>query len=282
LTWSVLTGSSGAYSIRNIPAGEYSVAAEATGFQRGHVEHVKTEVDKVSSLDIQLVIGAVTESVEVKAEAALLNTTSGTVGNLVTQKEIETLPLNGRSWISLNYLTPGAVKFRGTSSAFSNITASVSPGNFVVNGLRGGDNQYFLDGVSLENSHDKILGILPPIDALQEFRTQTGNMTAEFLSGAGAIVSGTVKSGTNNLHGSAWEYLRNDALDARNFFDARSDQAQPYLRLRQLRGIPPGPVRHHGGRLSQRGAACRRSLRLCRTDCRSALRSSFPRQPDPV
>ena len=239
LTWATYTSSSGAYSIPNIPAGMYTVTAEASGFQKSHAEHVSTEVDKISTLDIKLVLGAVTQSVQVEGAAPLLNTTSGTIGNLVTTKEIETLPLNGRSWISLNYLTPGAVKFRGTSSAFSNITASVAPGNFVVNGLRGGDNQYYLDAVSLENSHDKILGILPPVDALQEFRTQSGNMTAEFMGGASAVVSGTIKSGTNALHGTLWEYLRNDVLDARGFFDTQT----PPFRRNQFGGAVGGPIR---------------------------------------
>src|SRR5258708_33767768 len=173
LTWSAVTSASGAYFIQDLPVGRYSITAEAPGFQRSVVQNFVTEVDRVSSVNITLSVGEVTQSVDVKAEGELLTTTSGTIGNLVTSKEIETLPLNGRSWISLNYLTPSAVKFRGSSSANSNITASVAPGNFVVNGLRGGNNKYYIDGVDLENTEDQILGIIPPVDALQEFRTQT-------------------------------------------------------------------------------------------------------------
>ena len=217
--WSTTSGTAGVYFIRNLPVGLYTVTAEVPGFQRSIITQFQTEVEKMSSLDFTLTVGAVTQEITVEATPTLLTETSGTIGNLVTRKEIETLPLNGRSWISLNFLTPGAVKFQGQSSAFSDITGTVSPGNVVVNGLRGGNNKYFIDGVSLENSEDQILGILPPLEAIQEFRTQTGNMTAEFISGAGAAISATIKSGTNEIHGSVWEFLRNDALDARNFFD---------------------------------------------------------------
>src|SRR4030095_11843411 len=111
-------------------------------------------------------------------------------------------------------------------------------GNFVVNGLRGGNNKFFIDGVSLENTEDQILGILPPIESLQEFRTQSSNVTAEFISGAGAMVSATTKSGTNQIHGSAWEYIRNSALDARSFFDA----AVPPFRRNQFGLAVGGPI----------------------------------------
>jgi len=239
LTWNAVTSQSGAYFIRNLPVGRFTVSVEAAGFQRTVIANVETEVDRVTSVDAQLTVGEVTQSVEVHAETELLTTTSGTVGNLVTTHEMESLPLNGRSWISLNYLTPSAVKFRGTSSATSNITASVAPGNFVVNGLRGGNNKFYIDGVSLENTEDQILGIIPPVDALQEFRTETANMSAEFMAGAGAVVSATTKSGGNEVHGAVWEYLRNDKLDARNFFDRQVAK----LRRNQFGGIFGAPIR---------------------------------------
>jgi hypothetical protein len=238
LLWTTVASESGAYFVQNLPVGQYTLSAEAGGFQKAVVEHIQTEVDKVTSVDVTLTLGEVTQSVEVQAESGMLTTTSATVGNLVTRKEIETLPLNGRSWMTLNYLTPSAVKFRGSSAANSDITASVSPGNFVVNGLRGGNNKFFIDGVSLENTEDQILGILPPIESLQEFRTQSSNVTAEFISGAGAMVSATTKSGTNQLHGSVWEYLRNSALDARSFFDS----AVPPFRRNQFGVAAGGPI----------------------------------------
>src|SRR4030095_6283478 len=114
---STVSSAAGTYIVRNLTPGSYTVTAELPGFQKSVVEHVVTEVEKVSTVDIKLAIGAVTESVNVTAsEAVKLNTESGTVGQLVTTKEIENLPLNGRSWVSLNFLTPGAVRFHGTTA----------------------------------------------------------------------------------------------------------------------------------------------------------------------
>lgn len=239
LEWSTTTGDTGAYFIRNLPVGRYTVTAEADGFKKVIVGPFDTEVEKVSTVDVSLTVGEMTQTVEVAAEAGLLTTTSGTVGNLVTRKEIETLPLNGRSWINLNYLTPGSVKFRGTSMNFSNITESVAPGGFVVNGLRGGNNLFFIDGVNLQNVEDQIHSILPTLDALQEFRTQTGNPTAEYFGGAAAMVSATTKSGTNEIHGSVWEFLRNDVFDARNFFD----RTVPPFKRNQFGFTLGGPIK---------------------------------------
>ena len=148
----------------------------------------------MSSLDTKLTVGAVTQSLNVTATPALLTATSGTVGNLVTEKEIETLPLNGRSWINLNYLTPGATTYIGLSMNFSNITESVAPGNVVLNGLRGGNNLFYIDGVSTADVEDFIISVYPPLDALAEFRTQSGNASAEYFGGAGAMVSAATKS----------------------------------------------------------------------------------------
>src|SRR5439155_2877877 len=195
---------------RNLAPGSYTVTAEVIGFQKAVIEHVLTEVEKISSVDITLSVGQVEQTVSVEATPSLITTTSGTVGNLVTQKEIETLPLNGRSWVSLNFLTPGAVPFHGATSGAIAITASVAPSNFTVNGLRGGNNLYLIDGANLEVVATQVLGILPPLDALSEFRTQTGNYSAEYIGGAAAAVSAATKSGTNKIHGSVYEYIRNE------------------------------------------------------------------------
>jgi hypothetical protein len=236
---STTTGDAGTYFFRGLPVGAYTVTARAAGFETVSTKDVQTEVDRISSIDFSLRLGTASETVNVEANASPVNTVSGTVGNLVTGKEIQDLPLNGRNWVSLNLLTPGAATFHGTSMTFSNITESVSPGNFVVNGLRGGNNLYFIDGVNLQNVEDEILSILPPLESLQEFRTQTGNPAAEFSGGAGAMVTAVTKSGTNSLHGSLWEYLRNSDLDARNFFDPQL----PPLRRNQYGVAAGGPVR---------------------------------------
>jgi len=212
------TDKAGIYVFRSLIPGMYKVSAQATGFETLVQSDVLTEVDRVSAVDFKLKVGSTSQTVSVEANASPINTESATVGNLITGKEIADIPLNGRNWVSLNLLTPGAARFYGTSMTFSNITESVAPGNFVVNGLRGGNNSYFLDGVNQQDVEDFILSVIPPLDSLAEFRTESGNSSAEFTGGAGAMVTAVTKSGTNEFHGSAWEYIRNNALDARNYF----------------------------------------------------------------
>ncbi len=236
---STTTDGAGIYVFHNLIPGTYNVSAQAAGFETLVQSNVVTEVDRVSSINFKLTVGSTTQTVNVQANATPINTESATVGNLVTGKEIADVPLNGRNWVSLNLLTPGAARFYGTSMSFSNITESVAPGNFVVNGLRGGNNSYFLDGVNQQDVEDFILSVIPPLDSLAEFRTESGNSSTEFTGGAGAMVTAVTKSGTNEFHGSAWEYIRNSALDARNYFST----TVPELRRNQYGLAGGGPIR---------------------------------------
>ncbi len=237
--WSTSSTAAGVYIVRNVPPGSYTVIVHAPGFKEAILTRVVTEVDQIKSADIKLSVGGITQQVQVTATPNQLNTNSGTIGTVVGQKQIETLPLNGRSWISLNYLAPGVTPFIGESMNFSNITESVAPGNVVANGLRGSNNLYFLDGVSTADVEDFIISVLPPLDAIAEFRTQTGNASAAYFGGAGAMVSAAVKSGTNQLHGDVWEFLRNDALDSRDFFST----SVPPLKRNQFGFTLGGPIR---------------------------------------
>ena len=237
---STTSSTAGTYEIRNLIPGSYNVTAELSGFKTSVTSHVPTEVDKVSTVNIQLTIGTVSESVNVNAaEAVQLDTESSTVGQLITAREIENLPLNGRNWISLNYLTPGAVVFHGTTAGES-VTSSVYPQNVVFNGLRGGNNAYYIDGAYLPALETQVVLVIPPLDALGEFRVQSSNFSAEFVGGAGGVVSATTKTGTNAFHGSAWEYLRNDVLDASNYF--ASGIAKPSLKRNQFGAVLGGPI----------------------------------------
>jgi hypothetical protein len=229
----------GIYVFRSLIPGLYKLSAQATGFETLVQSDVLTEVDRVSDVDFKLQIGSTSQTVNVEANSSPINTESPIVGNLVTGKEIADIPLNGRNWVSLNLLTPGAARFYGTSMSFSNITESVAPGNFVVNGLRGSNNSYFLDGINQQDVEDFILSVIPPLDSLAEFRTESGNSGAEFTGGAGAMVTAVTKSGTNEIHGSAWEYIRNNALDARNYFATST----PELRRNQYGVTVGGPIR---------------------------------------
>ena len=116
--------------------------------------------------------------------------------------------------------------------------ASVTPPNVVLNGLRGGNNAYYIDGASLQDRETQVIRVIPPLDSLNEFRVQTSNFGAEFASGAGGVISAATKSGTNSLHGSAWEYIRNNVLDARSYFDT----SRPPLKRNQFGGVVGGPI----------------------------------------
>lgn len=236
---STVSSTAGTYNIQNLIPGSYVLTADLSGFKKSITEHVVTEVDKLSTVNIKLAIGTVSETVKVVANQAVqLDTESSTVGQFITAKEIENLPLNGRNWISLNYLTPGAVVFHGTTAGES-VTSTVYPQNVVLNGLRGGNNAYYIDGAYLPALETQLVLIIPPLDGLGEFRVQTSNYSAEFPGGAGGVISATTKNGTNALHGSVWEYLRNDALDARNYFDTK---AKSPLKRNQFGAVVGGPI----------------------------------------
>ena len=238
IDWSTVSSANGAYIVRNLPPGTYKVGVDAAGFQKSATLHVPAEVEKVSTVDVSLKVGTSTQEVNVTATPpTALNTESGTVGTLITTKEITTLPLNGRSWISLNYLSPGAVNFHGTT-ANESVMASVTPPNVVLNGLRGGNNAYYLDGSSLQVRETQVVLVIPPLESINEFRVQTADFSAEYLGGAAGVISAATKSGSNQFHGEAWEYLRNSALDARSYFDT----TLPPLKRNQFGGVFGGPI----------------------------------------
>jgi Carboxypeptidase regulatory-like domain/TonB dependent receptor-like, beta-barrel len=236
--WRTVSSATGAYTVRDLPPGTYTVMVEAAGFQKNSTVHVGAEVEKVSTVDVALRVGTSEQEVNVTATpATALTTESGTVSTLIPPKEITTLPLNGRSWISLNYLAPGAVNFHGTT-ANESVMASVTPPNVVLNGLRGGNNSYYLDGSSLQVRETQVVLVIPPLDAINEFRVQTADFSAEYLGGAAGVISAATKSGSNQLHGAVWEYLRNSALDAKSYFDTT---VAP-LKRNQFGAVIGGPI----------------------------------------
>lgn len=233
------SGAEGLYIVRSMPPGSYTVTVQATGFEKAVVQHIATEVDKISAADISLTVGSVRQETIVTSTPTLLTTTGGTVGTLVTEAQIEALPIDGRSYVSFVFLSPGAVNYAGGTATSSGVTAGVTPQNFVVNGLRASNNLYFIDGVNQLETESAILNIFPPLDALAEFRIETNNYPAEYVGGGGAVVSVATKSGTNQFHGSAWEYLRNNVLDSRNFFSTEV----PELQQNQFGTAVGGPIR---------------------------------------
>ena len=238
----------GEYAIPNLKAGIYEVSAEKQGFQRRVVERVVLDVQSNRSVDLVLSLGQVTEQVTVSASPSELQTTESSVSTLFETKLVNEIPLNGRNFLQLQLLSPGVTLARGGTFTAVQIAAqntSIGGGNFSVNGMRDVYNDYILDGISFKDWIHGTNGMNPSVDAIQEFRLSTSNYTAEFGATAGGLVNMTTKSGTNQLHGVIYEFLRNDKFDATNFFTNAAGQRKPPLRRNQFGGTLGGPVRHN-------------------------------------
>jgi outer membrane receptor protein involved in Fe transport len=184
----------------------------------------------LARLTFSLQVGTLGEVVDVEARGLLLETQSGVTGNVVTSETLVNMPLSGRNFTTLGNLTAGVV---------------ASATQFRASGARGMYQQVSFDGVSALNNRGNNLFMYPSVDAVEEFKVQATNYTAEYGGHAGANVQLQLKSGTNNLHGSAFDYVRNDALDARNFF-APAPSPKPQLERQQFGGVVGGPVRRNG------------------------------------
>ena len=212
------TNMQGFYTAPGLAVGGYSVTASMQGFKRVVRSGITLQVDQKAVVDFHLELGAVTESVEVVGQAALVDTSSATVGKVVENRRVQELPLNGRNALALTLLAPGVRSNAAVSSGFGDrgvevTSVSINNGPTAMNGqvLDGGNNiQTYLGDINLN----------PAVDAVQEFKVQTNTMSAEFGFTAGGVVNLATKSGTNALHGAAYEFLRNDKFDARNAFAA--------------------------------------------------------------
>ncbi|HET7209111.1 MAG TPA: TonB-dependent receptor, partial [Terriglobales bacterium] len=241
VTRTVNTDDSGAYVLPALPPGTYVVRVEATGFKTVAHPNVVLEVAKDADLDFTLQPGNVSETVTVQEEIPLLDTTSSTLGGTLSNKEINDLPLNGRNYENLLQLRPGVMRYPG--GGFSTTSA---------NGLRAEDNAYLIDGLynSEPFSGQSIIngaGIagdsatILPVDAIQEFNLQQ-NPPAEYGWKPGAIVNVGLKAGTNSLHGTAYAFGRDTALDARNFFNTTASGPKNPRTLEQFGGTLGGPI----------------------------------------
>ncbi len=239
------TDADGHYTIPNVRAAVYKLVAEKQGFQSYALDRLTLEVQLVRTLDVVLTVGAVTDQVNVVSTAAVLQTTQSSVGTLFETKVVNELPLNGRNFLQLQLLAPGVTMGRPGTFSVVQIAAqntSIGGGNFSVNGTRDVYNDYLLDGVSFKDWIHGTNGMNPSVDAIQEFRTQTSNYSAEFGGNAGGLVNMVTRSGSNQLHGSAYEFVRNDAFDANNFFSNSAGLDKPPLRRNQFGGTVGGPV----------------------------------------
>jgi hypothetical protein len=214
----VKSASDGNYVITPVKIGRYSISAEAAGFRTEVRQNIVLDVQQTIRLDFSLRVGSVTETTNVTGDAPLLDTQDASLGDVVASQQIEQLPLNGRRYTDLATLTAGVTKItEGPVDGSSSPTNGNAGGNFSVNGTRGDQNNFILDGIDNNSNDNGDLAILSSVDAVAEFKIQTSNYSAEFGRSGGGVVNATTKSGTNRFHGSAWEFLRNEALDAAQY-----------------------------------------------------------------
>ena len=212
------TDSSGNYGFTDLQIGTYSLTFQKEGFQRIVQSNVVLGIAQVIRFDIALKIGNVSQTIEVTDAPPLLQTETSSLGTIETEKRIVDLPLNGRNFFKLAFLGPGANEGATGTSAGAGSTDNNRPGTSLsVNGLRIFDNNFLLDGLDNNEFGNGTVVIQPPPDSIQEFRVEENSMSAEYGRG-GAMVSLVLRSGTNQLHGAGWEFIRNNKLDARNYF----------------------------------------------------------------
>ncbi len=207
----------GFYTAPGMAVGEYDVTAELQGFKRSVRSGITLQVNQNAQVDLRLEVGAVAETVEVVGEAPLVNTNNATVGEVIENRRVRDLPLNGRGALALTLLTTGVVSNAGpTNSGFGDRGIQIS--SISINGSPSSMNAQMLDGSNNILSYVGEVGVPPAVDAVEEFKVQSGSMSAEFGFTAGGTVNLVTKSGTNTIHGTVYEFLRNDKFDARNTF----------------------------------------------------------------
>ena len=200
-------------------------------------------VDQKVRIDVALEVGGMEEIVEIQAETPLLNTSSSDLGATIVEEQIKTLPLNGRNFVSLTRTIPGVL--RGNPGANIDGAGSLAwraSASFSAMGQRPRDNNYMLDGVDNNETWLQTVVIFPSVDALDEFKLQTSTYSAEFGRSLGGVVNLQIKSGTNDFHGSAFEFLRNDQFDANNWFNNRANRAKPDFKQHQFGATLGGPI----------------------------------------
>jgi len=244
LTRVVVSDSQGEYVAPSLPPGLYNISAEAPGFKKLAIANVQLNVDQKARVDLTLEVGATTESVNVEGSTTLVQTESSDLSGTVNEAQIKNLPLNGRDFVQLTRTLPGVLRgIPGANIDGAGSLAWRASASFSANGMRTRDNNFMLDGVDNNETWLNSVVIFPSIDALEEFKVQTSTYSAEFGRSSGGVVNIQIKSGQNALHGSGFEFLRNDALDANDFFNNKNGRAKPPFKQNQFGGTLGGPIR---------------------------------------
>ena len=245
LSRSTLTDAAGRYELPALPVGQYEVRASKHGFSERVRSGISLVIGQDATLDLGLAVGNVTEQVKVTGDAALVNATTQNISGLIGEQEIKELPLNGRSFDLLMTLNPGIVNFTWEKTGGVGVSNSTTGNNFSASGQRPQQNMFLLNGVEFTGAAENNMqpggtsGDLIGVEAVREFNVLRDNYGAEYGKRPGAQVTIVTQSGTNQLHGSVYEYLRNNALDSANYFDVGGP---PLFQRNQFGAAVGGPI----------------------------------------
>src|SRR5437660_5358020 len=243
VTREVKADGSGHYLAPLLPVAIYTIRVESQGFQITEQKDIRLQVDEQREVDFTLNPASVSQTVEVSAEQVAVETTNPTLGQVITEQQVADLPLNGRDFVQLATLTPGTTQETNPNSFFNGGASSEvsTRGSFSlsVGGSRASSTDWLFDGNDNNELTAGGIAILPSIDAIQEFKVLTYNYSAQYGTRAGPTVLVTSKSGSNQLHGSVFEFLRNTSLDAKSYFATSTEK----FNLNQLGGALGGPIR---------------------------------------
>lgn len=242
LSVTTTTTATGTYVFSPVKVGTYTVTAERPGFQKVTRERVTVDIQQHVVVDLSLPLGAVTQTVSVTATVPLLQSQDASVGEVVGSQQVTDLPLNGRNYTFLAQLLPGTTV--SMQDDFRHLNAN---GTFEANGVPFEQNSYLLDGLDNNSTIMDFLNgtayvVRPPVDAIQEFKVTMNNYSADLGKSSGAVVNAVIKSGNNQIHGDAWEFVRNSALDANDFFLNAANEGKSEYRRNQFGATIGGPI----------------------------------------
>jgi len=229
----------GLYRFDLLPPGGYSIHVTAQGFQTFEDSNLQLEVARTSTFDVPLTLGAVTQTILVQSEVSPMDTESAALGTMVTGEKVKALPLNGRQFLQLALLAPGTNS--GGIAVQQNSLRQGDIGGLSVGGQRTNDSAYLLDGVMNTDLDYNALNYIPVIDSIAEFQVQIAQYSAEYGRASGGQINVLTQSGTNRWHGGAWEFLRNNVMDARPF-NLTTQSSVPEFRRNQFGGMIGGPL----------------------------------------
>ena len=245
VSWNAVTDDKGSYQALDVPIGMYKVTVESRGFAKSVTEPQELTINQSLRIDVRLKVGSASETVEVQSEAAQVETVNPTIGGTVTGKAIQDLPLNGRNTLDLALTQPGVVPIAddiGTYGTSNGGAIETGLGGISVAGGRGDAITYLLDGGMNNRTTSNQVVFNPNPEAVEEFKLLENNYTAEYGRNGGGTISVVLKSGTNSLHGSLFEYLRNDAMNANDYIDNELGNPRQVLKRNQFGGVIGGPI----------------------------------------